>query len=516
MANRPERWMAEQRARPLLSSAEAASRLGVKPETLYAYVSRGLLRRERSPDGRRSWFDPAEVERVAGRGRQGAGPPGGPLSIESGITAIYPAGHRYRGLDAVALAGERRFEEVANWLWTGQFGDRAAVWHADAPGLRVGRATQSVLPADTLPLERLRVITAALATADELRLQLDPPAVVAVGQSLLASMVECLPDAAAQPDPPAKGSSPPQAGRRQGQVPPAGPPSQPEAGRRQGQVVPPAGPPSPPDVGKRPGQVSPAGPSSPLDVGTRDPSGLDVAKRDPSQPDVGKRPGQAPRAVGAGIAERLWGKLTAAEPEPPLVGALDAALVLLADHELAASTLAARAAASVRADPYAVVSAGLAVASGTLHAGASLDIEGLLAEAGRPDRAARVVGERLRRGGRIRGFGHFVYTAGDPRASYLLERLRAIPAAVPVGGEGGADERLAVADAVLAAAEHRRLPPPNVDFALATLASMTGMIAGAGEAIFVIARTAGWLAHALEEYQRGVPLRPRAIYTGSS
>jgi citrate synthase len=436
----------------MLGSAEAASRLGVKPETLYAYVSRGLLRRERSTDGRRSWFDPAEVERLAGRGRQGAGPGDGRLSIESGITAIRPGGHSYRGLDAVALAGERRFEEVAHWLWTGHFGDRGTVWRADEAGLRVGRATQSVLPADTLPLERLRVITAALPTADELRLQLDSPAVVAVGQSLVAAMVECLPDAgvAAEVEPEAE--------------PLAGSPSAPDVGKGRGRAV-----------------VEPE-------------AGVSVA--------LGSE---------AGIAERLWRKLTAAEPEPPLVGALDAALVLLADHELAASTLAARAAASVRADPYAVVSAGLAVASGTLHAGASLDVETLLAEAGRPERATRAVGERLRRGDRIRGFGHFVYTAGDPRATELLGRLHAIPPAVLGGGAG---HRLAVADAVLGAAEHRRLPPPNVDFALATLASMTGMIAGAGEAIFVIARTAGWLAHALEEYQRGVPLRPRAIYTG--
>jgi citrate synthase len=207
----------------------------------------------------------------------------------------------------------------------------------------------------------------------------------------------------------------------------------------------------------------------------------------------------------------LWGKLSAAAPEPSLVGALEAALVLVADHELAASTVAARAAASVRADPYAVVSAGLAVASGTLHAGASLDIEALLAEAKRPERAARAVGDRLRRGERIRGFGHFVYQTGDPRATYLLERLREAAAAAE---RPAVAQRLAVAEAVLEAARRRRLPAPNVDFALATLASMAGMIAGAGEAVFVIARAAGWLAHALEEYERGAPIRPRAIYIG--
>src|SRR6266545_274400 len=242
-------------------------------------------------------------------------------------------------------------------------------WHADESAVEVGRAAQAVLPPDTLPLERLRVIIAAMATTDELRLQLDPPAVVAAGQSLIAGMVACLPDAA----PATRASS----------------------------------------------------------------------------------------RAGAGIAERLWRKLTPAAPDPPLLRTLDTAMVLMADHELAASTVAARAAASVRADPYAVVSAGLAVASGTLHAGASLDIEALLAEAGRPERAARAVGERLRRGERIRGFGHFVYKDGDPRADHLLERLRAVAVERPALAD-----RLAVAEAVLDAARRRRLPEPNVDFAL--------------------------------------------------
>ncbi len=404
----------------LLSSVEASRRLGVKPETLYAYVSRGLLRRQPSPDGRRSWFDPVEVERLAERSRQPGGRGGVHPRVSSAITSIQGGRYRYRGVDATALARDRRFEEVAHWLWSGEL-PAGIDWRADEGAVEVGRAAQAVLPADTLPLERLRVIVAAMATADELRLQLEPPAVVAAGQSLIAGMVACLPD---------------------------------------------------------------AGPAS----------------RAPS-----------PAHSGAGIAERLWRKLAPAAPEPQLLRTLDAAMVLMADHELAASTVAARAAASVRADPYAVVSAGLAVASGTLHAGASLDVEALLAEAGRPERTARAVGERLRRGDRLRGFGHSVYKAGDPRARSLLERLRK---AAATSERSVLAERLAVAEAVLAAAERRRLPAPNVDFALATLASMAGMIAGAGEAIFVIARAAGWLAHALEEYERGIPIRPRATYTG--
>jgi citrate synthase len=71
-----------------------------------------------------------------------------------------------------------------------------------------------------------------------------------------------------------------------------------------------------------------------------------------------------------------------------------------------------------------------------------------------------------------------------------------------------------VVSALLDEAGRRRLPEPNIDFALAAVAHTTGMVKSAAEAVFAIARTAGWIAHALEEYQRGMPLRPRAVYTG--
>jgi citrate synthase len=206
-----------------------------------------------------------------------------------------------------------------------------------------------------------------------------------------------------------------------------------------------------------------------------------------------------------GIAERLWRKLCPHPPVPSLLAALRAALVLLADHELAASTLAARVAASVRADPYAVVATGLGAVSGSLHGGASLGAEGMLAAAQTPDDAPRVIGDLLRLTGRVPGFGHFVYRSGDPRAICLHDL-------VTRGAPGS--PRLAIADALLAEMRQRSLPAPNIDFALALLKDVAGMISGAGEAIFAVARTAGWTAHALEEYARATPLRPRAIYTG--
>jgi citrate synthase len=221
-------------------------------------------------------------------------------------------------------------------------------------------------------------------------------------------------------------------------------------------------------------------------------------------------PDQRPRAAGGvdqpapDIAVRLWGKICPAEAEG-LLAALRAALVLLADHELAASTLAVRVAASVRADPYAAVATGLGALGGPLHGGASLGAEAMLAAAAGPREAPGVVGDLLRRTGRVPGFGHFVYRAGDPRAICLLDLVAR-----------GAPEspRLAVAKAVRVEMRRRALPEPNIDFALAVLADVAGMISGAGEAVFAVARAAGWIAHALEEYAREVPLRLRAVYTG--
>ena len=118
-----------------------------------------------------------------------------------------------------------------------------------------------------------------------------------------------------------------------------------------------------------------------------------------------------------------------------------------------------------------------------------------------------MVGARLRRGERLRGFGHRLYPDGDPRAGFLLTRLRTAAAGSP---------RMAVVDALLEATSRRSLPEPTVDLALAALAHVTAMTRGAGEAVFAIARTAGWIAHALEEYDCNTPIRPRAVYTGPS
>jgi citrate synthase len=393
-----------------IDAAEAARRLGVKPATLYAYVSRGVLRRRPGSDGRRSMFDAAEVALLARRGRPRRAAET-ELVVESAVTARVGDRHYYRGRDVLALAGTVRYEQVAAWLWTGEpesFTHPVPAWRVAPEARAAVRDAQRGLPADLLPLDRMPVILTVLAGLDPLRFQLDPPAVIAAGQTIVAGLVEGLPV---------------------------------------------------PDGGSR----------------------LDGA-----------------------VAARLWSRLTTRPPDG-LLDVLEATLVLLADHELAASTLAARVAASVRADPYAVVLAGLGVLSGPLHGGASLAAERMLADLRDPSDAARVIGDRLRRGDRIPGLGHRVYTGPDGRGGRLMELLRT---AVP------GHERLAAAEAVIAEAGRRKLPAPNVDLAVACLVRVADMVPGAGAAIAAVARTAGWLAHGMEEYARGRMLRPRAVYTG--
>lgn len=389
-----------------LTTAEAAERLGVKPATLYAYVSRGMIESERGPEG--STFAVADVDRLATTGRRARDLP--PLAFPSALTQITPTGCSYRSVDVVELSRTQPYEVVAEWLWAGEWPAIPVVWPLPLDVLGEVRAALGRLPGGVLPLDRMRVAAAMASAFDHLRHDTSHAAAIATARRLARILVHSLPRAdGATPDDPA------------------------EAARS--------------------------------------------------------------------LAEVLWTRLTALDPTAPRVAVLDAALVLLADHELAASTLAVRAAAMVRADPYEVVGTGLNVAGGVRHGGASLLLEPILRDAhsvGVP----RAIGEQLRRKERVAGFGHSLYPDGDPRAVALLDRLGELdvdPAALDVVGELGR------------AMAERGAPPPNVDLALAGLAHATGMVPGAGQAIFSIARTAGWIAHALEQYDQPNFLRARTI-----
>jgi citrate synthase len=222
-------------------------------------------------------------------------------------------------------------------------------------------------------------------------------------------------------------------------------------------------------------------------------SGPDLPEVPLVLPDGGDRP----HALAARLAARL-----SPEPGGALVGAVNAALVLLADHELATSTMAVRVAASTRADPYDALLAGLGTLAGPLHGGASQQAYSLLLEA-RHGGAERALDDTLRWQGVVPGFGHSVYTQGDVRFGVLLRLFEVL---APPG------DVAMVHTLVDLAAEHE-LPPPNVDLALAALAWSGAMPPDAGRTVFTVARLAGWTAHYLEELQeRPLRYRARAVY----
>lgn len=392
--------------RAWMTTEQAAERLGVKVETLYAYVSRGLVASERIPNERRSRYRRADVERLAARGAKGGRAGALEIVVATELTLLDPVGRLYyRGWDVEEAARTASFEEVASWLWTGE---RPPVEFNPSPGLLTA-AQRAVAPLENAtPLDLIRIAVVAMRGADPLRDDRRPAAVAACGRSIVATATEVL-------------------------------------------ALVGAGPPK-----------------------------------------------------GASVARRLWPRLTDRPASKTSVRQLETALVLLADHELAASTLAARVAASTWADPYLVVSAGLAALGGPLHGGSAEACRALIREvsAGQAT-GAEAVGARLRAEQLIPGFGHSVYLERDPRADVLIDLV----------AHGSAKPARAAND-VLATMRSRDLPFANVDFGLALLAETHGMVDGATEVIFATARIVGWIAHAIEEYQYRLRFRPRAAYVG--
>ncbi|NUU08498.1 citrate/2-methylcitrate synthase [Leifsonia sp. C5G2] len=404
---------------PRLTAEQTAERLGVKLETLYAYVARGRLTRERTADG--STFDPLEVERFAATRRRRAtlGPAhseGRPLMvIETRFALIEDGELSYRARPVADLAHEP-FETVAHWALTGEWTD--PIRFAPGAGLEAARTAASALPASAGDRDRQLVAVTALAASDPLRTSLDPAVVATAAERIVAGMVEVLPQRTMAPDSEAAGTA----------------------------ALPP-------------------------------------------------------------LAARLASHLSPAPLSPADHALLNASLVLLLDHDIAVSTLAARAAASARATPYGVVVAGLGALDSPLHGNASRAAHRLLARVVEGDDPARTVADAvLTTQGPVPGFGQPLYPDGDPRARILLGMLAAEPRHACVSAA------VAAVSAVLA---DRTGALPNVDLALGALTLATGMRDDAGEVLFATARTVGWMVHALDEYrERPLRLRPVGRYVG--
>jgi len=190
---------------------------------------------------------------------------------------------------------------------------------------------------------------------------------------------------------------------------------------------------------------------------------------------------------------------------PARIANVDRALVLCAEHELNASAFAARVAASAGADLYACLSAALSTLSGSAHGGMCERVEALLASIGAPARATRTVRDWLGRGQPVPGFGHPLYAKGDPRGAYLIGLARA---------QGSKSGTARTAFALLDAMAKGGHPAPTLDAGLVTLCHCLGLPRGSAASIFALGRSAGWVAHALEQRAAGYLLRPRARYVG--
>ena len=185
--------------------------------------------------------------------------------------------------------------------------------------------------------------------------------------------------------------------------------------------------------------------------------------------------------------------------------AIDTALIACADHELNVSAFAVRVVASTGSTPYDAVVAGLAALRGPRHGGHTARVEALLDEAGAPEALLRTASERIRRGEAVPGFGHPLYPSGDPRGELLFGVVEsAWPRSPATAFLKAARE---VGSALLG-------DYPTLDFGLVVLRRALGLPKGSALALFALGRTAGWIAHAMEQYALDSLIRPRAVYRG--
>ncbi len=393
-----------------LTAKDAAAELGVSLPTLYAYVSRGLIRSEALDDDPRARrYSAEDIDKLKSRKESRHNPEGAVESalhlgmplLESAITLITDGKLYYRGQNVLDLAAQYTLEQVAALIWTGDL-------NTDVPTLsnpvEMPPLCRDMLPqiSHLAPFQRFQILLPVIAADDLSAYDLRPESVIQTGGRILRQMT------------------------------------------------------------------------------------LIACNTDFSQ---------------GNIAQTLcsyWGK---PEAEP----LISTALIFCADHELNASSFAARVVASTNAAPYAAVSGGLAALGGSKHGGHTERVEAFLREAGSPEQVARVMAGRLRRGEPISGFGHPLYPQGDPRGRELL---RMVSEAYPDS------PAVALTEAAVQAAAELIGEAPTIDMALVTLAQALELPEGSPLTLFALGRTIGWIGHALEQYRLDRLIRPRARYVG--
>src|ERR1700760_3259362 len=387
-----------------LSAREASAELAISPATLYAYVSRGLIRSEPSPNSRTPRSRAEDIRGLKERRVPSVEPrgfksfdPDLPVMV-SAISTITEEGAIYRGVNCVDLAEKGTLEHAATLLWDVTGVDPFA--QDNCPEVSDEMRAIAEAAQRAAPIDRAIAVLALATSADPGAFTRAPEGRAMVGARILrllvATMLNTTPSA--------------------------------------------------------------------------EPVHLQIAK--------------------------AW-----APDHKHAADLIRRALVLLADHELNASTFTVRCAASTGISLYDAVIAGLAALKGPKHGGAGVLASRLVKMLINHD-PEPVIRERVALGERFAGFGHGVYKRGDPRAISLLNALTR--AGAPRKFTREVPERIAEATGEFV----------NIDYVLAVLVHSLRLPVGSELPIFAIARTVGWIAHASEQLQHGVLIRPRARYVG--
>lgn len=401
-----------------LSAKEAAEKLNISVSTLYAYVSRGLIRSEQTAEGKRQRRYYAEdIDKLLAR-KEGRRNPetlakdalhwGAPV-LDSAITLIDSDSLYYRGRDVATLAREHSAEEVAALIWTDDIAQAGRIFdldvHISAQRYETMLLHMGMDGAELTPLQEFLTFLPSAATDDPAAYDLRPEAVARTGARILRLMAS-------------------------------------------------------------------------------------VA--------AGDVPEDIPLA---GMLQQGW-----CHKDENATQVLNTALIVTADHELNASSFAARVVASAGATPYASVMAGLSALQGVKHGGHTERVAALFNSLESPDAVQSELQARLRRGESIPGFGHKLYTEADPRATILHAALR----------KDYADKaEFVLAEALIEAGQTLLGAFPTIDVLLVATSRILKLPRGSALTLFALGRTIGWIGQIIEQYETNRLIRPRARYTGT-
>ena len=403
-----------------VSGREALALLGVKRQTLYAYVSRGWIRSLPQAGARLRLYSREDIERAraraqarAGHGAVAAGAmhAGQPI-IPTRITEITPAGHRYRGMLATELARSGLpFENVAELLWSGRWHEQPVSWRLEARPAQLAllaRAFKVEPGRPLLDVLALFLLTVGASRGPVARRVRDSTTILAARQAI-QSLAGCF--------------------------------------------------------------------------------GY-----------LGRRPAYVPIRAGESLAEGVL-RAAGVEAGAEQVSALNAAMILLADHELSPATFSVRVAASSECDLQNCLASAICTYTGGRIGGLYERSEDLLEGTADPDELVRRVSDLMRQGLTVPGFAHPLYPQGDPRARYMINLAR---------GMRGARRQQHVFDFLERVRRMELLPRQELGTVI--LSRAIGFPRRSASAISTLARVAGWVAHVLEQRLDTHLLRPRAKF----